>query len=215
MAIRVLLADDHAMVRAGLRAVLSRDAAVEVVGEADSGRAVLDCLRALKPDVVVMDLSMPDLNGLDATRQVIRLLPRAKVIVLTAYTDKTMVIEALDAGAVGFVTKNSVAEELMRAIGAVSRNQTYLCPEIAGLVVTGYRDRHARGDQGDTDVLSEREREVLQLVAEGHTTGAIAGRLHIAEKTVEAHRRNIMAKLDLHSIAELTKFAVRHGITAL
>jgi two-component system NarL family response regulator len=212
MAIRILLADDHGIMRAGLRAILALEDDLEVVGEANDGRALLTLARLARPDVVVMDVGMPELNGIEATRRLRELQPATRVLALSTHSDRQYVLAMLEAGAGGYVVKEAAAEELVRAIRAVERGQTYLCAEVAGGVVAHAITPTAAPNPA-TELLTEREREVLQLVAEGHTTQQIAGRLHIAVKTVEAHRRNIMKALGLHSVADLTRFAVRHGLT--
>ncbi|MBI2302375.1 MAG: response regulator transcription factor [Armatimonadetes bacterium] len=211
MSTRILLVDDHAMLRDGLRAVLGRDLDMVVVGEAESGLAALDAARRLQPDVVVMDIGMADMNGLEATRELVRGPHPPKVVILSTYADRHYVLAALEAGASAYVTKSAVSDELVRAVHAVILNQGYLCPQVAGMVIETAAEHGTAA--AALAVLGEREREVLQLVAEGRSTRQIAGMLHLSEKTVETHRRNIMQKLDLHSVAELTKFAVRHGLT--
>lgn len=212
MKARVLLADDHRMMREGLRALLEREADLEVVGEAADGREVLRAVRELHPDVVIMDIGMPSLNGLDATRQLAIEAPQTKVIALSTHSDKRYVLGMVEAGAAGYLLKESAAEELLRAIRAVMRGQKYLSAETAGTVIDGYRGRDFP-DEGGPSVLGTREREVLQLLAEGKSSPEIARLLFVSVSTVETHRRNIMRKLDIHSVAELTKYAIRHGIT--
>jgi DNA-binding NarL/FixJ family response regulator len=210
---KVILADDHRMVRDGLRAVLER-AGVEVVGEAATGHEALAEVRRKRPDVVVMDIGMPELNGIDATKRMVLELPGTKVLGLSMNADRRYVIAMLEAGAVGYLLKNSASEELLNALEAVVRGETYLSSAITGTVV-------ARALQGSpTTRLSEerpltvREREVLQLVAEGKSSKEIGVILHIAVPTVETHRRQIVEKLNLRTIAELTKYAIREGLTS-
>jgi DNA-binding NarL/FixJ family response regulator len=210
---KVILADDHRMVRDGLRAVLER-AGVEVVGEAATGHEAVAEVRRKRPDVVVMDIGMPDLNGIDATKRMVLELPGTKVLGLSMNADRRYVIAMLEAGAVGYLLKNSASEELLNALEAVVRGETYLSSAITGTVV-------ARALQGSpTTRLSEerpltvREREVLQLVAEGKSSKEIGVILHIAVPTVETHRRQIVEKLNLRTIAELTKYAIREGLTS-
>lgn len=214
MTTRLLLVDDHAVVREGLRAVLALEPDLDVVGEACDGRAALDAVRLTSPDVVVMDVGMASLNGIDATRQLVRDYPRVKVVVLSMHTDDAYILAALDAGAAAYVAKASVSDELIRAIRAVASGRRYLCAGVAGVVMNLAVKGGAEPASSAFSSLTEREREVLQLVAEGGTSPAIAGLLHISEKTVETHRHNLMRKLDLHSVAELTKCAVRNGLTA-
>ena len=214
MTVRVILADDHAVVREGIRRILEENSDVEIVAEAGSGRDAVELSGRILPDVVVMDIAMPDMNGIEATRRITTQAPNVRVIALSAYSDRRYVLEALEAGADAYVLKADVADELLRAIDAVTRGRRYLSSEVAGVVVNGYVRGQSPCDRSAASaVLGAREREVLQLVAEGLTSHQIAQRLHIADKTVAAHRHNIMAKLGLHSIAELTKYAVREGLT--
>lgn len=215
MATRILLVDDHALVREGLRALLTSDAETEVIGEASTGREALELARNLDPDVILMDVGMPDLNGFEATRQMKSTAPGARVIALSTHSDKRYVLAMLEAGARGYIVKSAAGEELVRAIETVNRNQIYLSPAIAGVVVDSYLGREYPEEGIGAALLGSREREVLQLLAEGKSSPEIAAVMHISVSTVETHRRNIMRKLDLHSVAELTKFAVREGLTQL
>lgn len=208
--IRILLVDDHPILRKGLCAVLAAEAAVDVVGEASTGQRGLELARELRPDVVVMDVGMPDMNGIEATRLLQGEMPEVRVIALSTYSDKRYVLSMLDAGASGYVIKAAAADELLRAIQAVAAGKRFLSPEITSVVL-----RSRSGPPRDTRSLGQREREVLQLLAEGLTTIKIGERLHIAPKTVETHRRNISRKLGVRSIAELTKYAIREGLTPL
>ncbi len=216
MSIRILLADDHTLMRKGLRELISKKIGMDVVGEAGSGLEAVRLALELAPDVVVMDISMPDLNGIEATRQITRQNPRIRVLALSMYSDARYVTEMLRAGAAGYLLKDAAADELIRAIVAVARLQTYLSPDIAGAVV----EKHVllatlKGKTSAFSVLSEKERQVLQLLAEGNSTKEVAAILRRSIKTVETHRHNIMAKLKLHSLPELTKYAVREGLTGL
>lgn len=216
MSIRILLADNHRLFREGLRALVERAVDMEVVAEAEDGRSAVQQVAELKPDVAVMDVSMPDLNGMEATRQIMHRTPGTKVMALSMHSDRRFVGGMLKAGAHGYLLKDCANEEFIRAIRAVAGGQTYLCPAVAGQVVDGYV--HQGGSEGpgrSSEILSPREREVLQLVAEDLTTKETAGKLHIGAKTAETHRQQIMNKLDVHSVAELTKFAVREGLTSL
>jgi two-component system response regulator NreC len=217
MSLRILLADDHELVRAGLRSILERQAGMEVVAEAETGREAVRLTKELSPDIVLMDVSMPELNGVEATRQILNADPNAKVIALSMYSDRQFVAEVLKAGALGYLLKNSALAELVMAIQAVAKRSVYLSPKIAGVVVEDYV-RHSPGSQavgGAFGTLTPREREVLQLLAEGKTSKEIAAHLNITAKTVETHRGQIMDKLNLRSVAELTKYAIRHGLTPL
>lgn len=212
MSIRIVLADDHKMILAALRSLLEKEIDIAVVGEAADGPALLELVERTAADVVVVDVGMPGMNGIEATRRLLAAHPLMKVIALSAFSDKRFVLEMLEAGARGYLIKASAGEELPRAIRAVAQGQTYLCPEVAASIVEAARDRSSKA--GSTGAkLGRREREVLGLLAEGRISSEIAHRMHIAESTVEAHRRNIMRKLDLHSVAELTKYAIREGLT--
>jgi DNA-binding NarL/FixJ family response regulator len=210
---KVLLADDHRMVREGLRAVLER-AGVEVVGEAATGHEALTEARRLRPDVVVMDIGMPELNGIDATKRLVAEQNGVKVLALSMNADRRYVIAMLEAGAVGYLLKNSASEELLVALGAVARGETYLSPAVAGGVVARALQAGPTPGANEERRLSVREREVLQLVAEGKSSKEIGVILHIAVPTVETHRRQIVEKLNLRTIAELTKYAIREGLTS-
>lgn len=214
MSLPVLLADDHEIVRVGLRALLERLGGMAVVAEADSGRAAVQLAKKLKPAVVLMDISMPDLNGIDATRQILADGPGVKVIALSMHADTRYVAGMLQAGARGYLLKDSVADEIGRAVQAVLAGEVYLARKIAGVVVQDYVQRLA-SEEGASSPLTGRQREVLQLVAEGRSTKGIAAHLHVSIKTIETHRGQIMDKLDLHSVAELTKYAIRQGLTSL
>ncbi len=209
MTIRVLLVDDHRLLREALRAALEKVSDIEVVGEAGDARTALEKSGALKPDVVVIDIGLPDLNGMELTARVKEVDANVKVVALSAYADKRFVTEMLRCGASAYVVKAAAGTELVRAIHAVTAGQSYLCPEVAGAIVA-----EVRGPTGEPR-LGRREREVLRLIAEGKRSQAIGESLHISVATVEVHRRNIMRKLGLHTIAELTKYAVREGIVSL
>jgi DNA-binding NarL/FixJ family response regulator len=213
--IRVLLAEDHTIVRKGLRALLEDQPGIEVIAEAEEGRQAVHLAEQLRPDVVLMDFSMPGLNGLEATHQIVERIPGAKVLVLTRHTNQEYVDRILEAGASGYLVKKSAPEELVIAIQAVSRGDSYLDPAISTTILRGYLrkpktesvDRYAR--------LTPRQREVLQLIAEGRANREIAALLHVSVKTVENHRAHLMEALDLHSTAELTQYAIRKGVISL
>lgn len=214
MTIRIILADDHQIVREGLCSLLENESDIEVLGEAGNGRATVEMAQKLKPDVVVMDLAMPDLNGIEATRQILTNAADVKVLALSMHSDKRFILGALQAGASGYVLKDCAFEELARAIRTVVTNQTYLSPRIADIVVERYV-RHQPSPAYPWSALTPREREVLQLIAEGATVKKIAFILGVSHKTIETHREQIMRKLNVYSIAELTKYAIREGLTSL
>jgi two-component system response regulator NreC len=212
-AINVLLAEDHIVVRKGLRSLLDAEAGIEVIGEADDGREAIKKARQLHPDVVVMDIAMPGLNGLEATRRIKKHFPRVEVLILTMHANEEYIFQILRAGASGYVVKQAAPEELVAAIRAVHQGDSFLSPSISGKVIEEYV-RRAEGmvEKDSYDRLTSREREVLQLVAEGHSNREIAALLHISVKTVETHRANLMDKLDIHSAAELTQYAIHRGV---
>jgi DNA-binding NarL/FixJ family response regulator len=212
---RIILADDHQIIRDGLRSLLSKVPGMLVVAEAANGRDAVSLALEMEPEVVIMDISMPDLNGIEATRQIIAKVPRIKVIALSIHSDQRFVIEMLKAGASGYLLKDRAFEDLVLAIRAVLANRTYLCQEISEIVVGEYVRNLKQTDSSAYSVLTAREREVLQLFAEGNSTAQIAERLNLSVKTIETHRQNIMEKLNLRSIAELTKYAIREGLTSL
>ncbi|MFN0007894.1 MAG: response regulator [Planctomycetota bacterium] len=215
MKIRVLLVDDHMMMREGLKSLLAEFSDIEIVGECADGRTALDFVRTLSPHVVVMDIGMPGLNGVEATRRIRTEFPSTRVIALSTHTDKRYVQHMLEAGACGYVLKIGAHAELVQAVRAAAVGKTYLSPEVAGSVVERLTSPHTPGEVTAFSTLSSREREVLQLVAEGKTSADTGKEMHISLKTVETHRRNITIKLGLHGTAELTKYAVREGLTSL
>jgi DNA-binding NarL/FixJ family response regulator len=216
MNIRVLIADDHKIMLAGLRSLLEKQTDFEVVGEAENGRKAVKMALEKTPDVVVMDVSMPDLNGIEATTQIVESLKETKVIALSMHSDKRFVMGMLRAGASGYLLKDCASQELANAIYQVAAGKKYLSPEITGVVIDDFLLGGAsEGVAATVSVLSAREREVLQLIAEGWSTKQIASHLYVSVKTIETHRRQIMKKLDLHTIADLTKYAVREGLTSI
>jgi DNA-binding NarL/FixJ family response regulator len=210
--IRVLLADDHEVLRDGLVALIERQADMQIVATVGSGRSAVQLAGQLRPDVVVMDIAMPDLNGIDATRRLTSGPNPIKVLCLSMHKEQSLIGSMLRAGAAGYLVKNCAGRELVDAIRTVASGQTYLSPMIAGDVVQEFVCSRPDPSRSVYARLSEREREVLQLIAEGHNTKEIADRLHISEKTVAAHRLNVMKTLNIHTIAELTRYAIRQGI---
>jgi DNA-binding NarL/FixJ family response regulator len=209
--IRVLLADDHALVRAGIRALVQNIEGVEVVGEAVDGREALSAIKRHQPDLVLMDISMAGLNGLEAASRVARDFPNVRVIILSAHSNEEYVCQALRAGASGYLLKDAGTSELDLAIKAVARGETYLSPGVSKHVIADYL-RRTGGESGALELLTPRQREILQLIAEGQTTKQIANTLHISVKTVETHRTQLMERLDIHDVAGLVRFAVRMGL---
>jgi DNA-binding NarL/FixJ family response regulator len=215
MTIRVLLADDHNIVREGLRSLLEKDTEIEVVAMADNGRTAVQLAGELKPDVAVLDIAMPEMNGIEAARRISRDDPEIKILALSMHSARRFVTEALSAGAKGYLLKDCAAEELVRAIRTVAGNETYLSPKVAGQIVKDYLKRSPDSTLSAESFLTNREREILQLIAEGESTKEIAFRLYVSIKTVETHRQQVMKKLNLHSVAELTRYAIREGLTPL
>jgi two-component system, NarL family, response regulator NreC len=203
-----MLADDHTVVRQGFRMILSAQPDMEVVGEAGNGREAVDLAAKLRPDVIVMDVSMPELNGIEATRRLAETTPRTRVLALSMHKDTVYVREILRAGARGYLLKDSIDNDLLAAVRAVGKGEGYLSPGVSDAVLTDYR-RHV---SDPLDLLTSREREVLQMIAEGKTNKEIAGALNLSVYTVEAHRGRVMEKLNVHSAGELVRFAVRNGL---
>lgn len=206
--IRILLADDHAMVRKGFRMILEAQADMKIVGEAGNGREALEQAEQLHPDVIVMDVAMPELNGIEATRRLAATSPRSRVLALSMHKDSVYVREMLRAGARGYLLKDSIDSDLVSAVRAVAKGDGYLSPAVSDAVLTDYR-RHVTAP---LDLLSSREREVLQMIAEGKTNKEVAAALNLSVYTIDAHRGKIMEKLNLHSTGELVRFAVRNGL---
>jgi two-component system response regulator NreC len=205
---RILLADDHSVVRHGFRLILDNQEDMEVVGEASNGRDAVAVAEQLQPDVVVMDVTMPELNGIEATRRIAELSPRTRVLALSMHKDSVYVREILRAGAKGYLLKDAAGKDLLDAVRAVARGEGYLSPSVSDAVLSDYR-RHVTNP---IDLLTSREREVLQMIAEGKTNKEIANTLKLSVYTVEAHRGRVMEKLNLHSTGELVRFALRNGL---
>lgn len=213
---KVLLAEDHIVVRQGIKALLSDEPDIEIVGEADNGRDALGLVEALHPDVVLMDISMPGLNGIEATRQIRQLHDEVKVVILSMHASEEYVFQVLRAGASGYVLKQSDSSEVLTAIRAAIAGGSFLSPSISRAVIDDYVQRaESRGQGDDLDVLTSREREVLQLLAEGFPNREIAAQLNISIKTVETHRSNMMSKLNVKNKTELVKYAIRKGWATL
>jgi DNA-binding NarL/FixJ family response regulator len=215
LTIKILLADDHQIVRQGLRLLLSSESDLKVVGEADNGRKTVQLSQELSPDVIIMDISMPDLNGLDATRQISSESPGVKIIALSMHSDSLFVLNMLKSGAAGYLLKDCALEELLKAIRTVMLQKTYISPGVSDILIRDFASNWSAEPSSAYSILTTREREVLQLMAEGRSTQQIATTLCVSTKTVEAHRKQIMNKVGIHSVAELTKYAIRQGLTSL
>jgi DNA-binding NarL/FixJ family response regulator len=215
MSIKVLLVDDHAIIREGLRSLLEKQPEMEVIADTDDGRRAIELVRELLPNIVIMDISMPGLNGIEAARQITTEFPDVKVIALSIHSKRRFVADMLSAGATGYILKECLFDELVQAIKAVVVGGRYLSPKITDVVVSDYVKRLSASAVSPLEALTTREREVLQLVAEGESTKRIALELYVSTKTIEANRRQIMKKLNIHSVAELTKYAIREGLTTL
>ena len=212
-AVRILVADDHTLFRQGLRRVLQEQPGWEVVAEASDGAEAVRKAIELEPHVVILDIAMPRLNGVDATRQIVRRLPAVRILIVSMYSDEVFVSQALQAGAHGFLLKDSADSDLVRAVTDLLNGKSFFSPAVSKVVLDDYvRQLAARGVTDRFDTLSEREREVFQLIAEGHSNKDIAGVLHVSPGTVETHRARIMEKLDIHSVAEIVLYAVRKGV---
>ena len=210
----VLIADDHQIVREGLRSLLAKEPWIRVVGDAAEGRTTLRLARELAPDVIIMDVAMPDLNGIEATRQIVAEFPAIRILALSMHDDRRFVLNMLKAGAKGYLLKDCAFKDLVKAIRVVVANRIYLSSEVADILAQDYRASATSKESSALQTPSPREREVLQLLAEGGSSHRIAESLHISIKTVETHRAQLMAKLKVRSVAELTKYAIREGLTA-
>ncbi|MBW2062497.1 MAG: response regulator transcription factor [Deltaproteobacteria bacterium] len=211
MNMKVVLADDHSLFREGLKSLLAENSNVEIVGETGDGRSAVRLCQELAPDIIIMDVAMPELNGIEATRQILSECPGTRVIALSMHSSRRFVVDMLQVGASGYLLKDCAFQELATALSAVSSGQVYLSPSIASVVVERITGS-AAADFTIAAKLTPREREVLQLLAEGKRSMAVAELLHLSVKTVQTHRRNIMDKLDLHSLPELTRYAIREGL---
>ena len=215
MSIRVLIADDHGIVREGLHSLIGKQPDMEIIGEADDGRKAIELVHELEPDIAVMDISMPNLNGVDATRQIVREHPKVKVIALSMHSSSMFVADMIKAGASGYMLKDCLFNELAEAIRIVYEGGAYLSPGVVSLVVGDYMNRLSGTGGLPLESLSYREREVLQLIGEGKNTKQIAQELHVSTKAIEANRRKIMEKLHSQSIADLVRWAILGGLTSL
>jgi len=214
MGIKIVLADDHSIFREGLRALIEKEVDMTVVGEAGTGIEAIKIVEELKPDIVIMDVSMPDMNGIDATKIIREKHGEVKILVLSMESDRRFIVEVLDSGANGYLLKDSVFSELADAIRTAVTNETYLAPRITELIIRDYLQRIPDKLPLTFDSLTTREREIIQMIADGKSTKEIASQFNISVKTIEVHRHAIMKKLNLYSVAELTKYAIREGLTS-
>lgn len=212
MKIKIVLADDHKILRDGLKNIIENSVNMGVIGEADNGRQAIELCSRLKPDVVVMDVAMAGLNGIEATKQIVSENDDCKVIALSMYSEKRFVKGMLNAGAFGYVLKDAAADELITAIKTVSANQKYVCQKVSGIILNEFFNNPQENEESG---LSKRETEILQLIAEGKSSKEIGELLFLSSKTVDTHRKNIMDKLELRTLPELTKYAIRSGLTTL
>jgi DNA-binding NarL/FixJ family response regulator len=210
--IRVVLVDDHALVRQGFRRILEDEEDILVVGEAGDGAETLNLLRAQQPDIVVLDMSMPEMNGLQVTREVLKQFPGTRILILSMYSDEQYVRNAIDAGAHGYILKGSNGPDMVRAVRAVAAGQQYVSPELSGALIRAWQAKSAQGDTDPYDRLTQREKQVLQLIAQGKSNKEIAVLLDLSVNTVAVHRANLMNTLQLHKAAELVLFAVKKGL---
>jgi DNA-binding NarL/FixJ family response regulator len=215
MSIRILLADDHRIIREGLRSLISQQTRMEVIAEAEDGRQAVTLAHRLKPNVIIMDVSMPKLNGIEAIREIAAIAPEIRSIALSMYSDKRFVSRALKEGSSGYMLKDCAFDELIEAIKAVNSGRRYLSPQLFESMVGDYIHHLSKDESSGIMVLTAREREVLQLLAEGNSTKEIANVLGVSVKTIETHRVKLMEKLEVHSVAKLTKIAIREGLTSL
>jgi DNA-binding NarL/FixJ family response regulator len=215
MTVRILIADDHKILREGLRSLLEKQSAFAVVAEAEDGLTAYEGVKKHKPDIAILDIGMPGLNGIEVTRKIRSEQSETKVIALSMHADRHFIMGVLEAGANGYLLKDSAFAELVTAVAAVAKGKMYLSPSIAETVIKSSLEKSDRGKQGSSVLLSGREREVLQMIAEGKSTKDIALKLFVSTKTVETHRKQIMDKLNIRTVAGLTKYAIREGLTSL
>ncbi len=214
MPLRIILADDHQLFREGLRSILEKELHCEVIAQASDGRMALNLVNDLKPDLIIMDVSMPDMNGIEATRKILDEHPSIKVIALSMHTESKFISEMLRAGASGYLLKDAAVDELQKAVETICMGRMFISPSITGSLVKDYL-KHVNATPVGVAILTETEREVLQLLAEGKSAKEIASMLQVSSKTIDVHRHNLMEKLHLYSLPELTKFAIREGLTSL
>ena len=215
MGVRIILVDDHGIIRQGLRSLLESQPGVKVVGEAEDGKSAIELVRQLQPDIVITDVTMPNLNGIETTHQITHLFPKVKGIGLSGHSDNSFIMGMLKAGASAYVLKQCLFDELLEAIQVVHKGGRYLGPEVTKAVVSSYVQLLSESNNSPLETLSERERQVLQLITEGKSTKQIAADLHVSTKAIESNRRKIMEKLNSHSLAELVKYAIAGGLTSL
>jgi two-component system, NarL family, response regulator NreC len=214
MKVKIVLADDHKIIRDGLCSLLEKHPSMEVIAEVENGKEAVEVAKQLNPDVVIIDITMPGMNGIEATRKIIDQNPNVKVIGLSMHSDSEYVIGLLNAGASGYLLKECAFGEIVQAVNSVTRNKSYLSPEIASVVIDGFKEHHISQDSYETTNLTSREREILQLIAEGYSSKEIASYFNLSIKTVASHRQNIMDKVHCHDVVKLTKYAIRRGFTS-